>query len=60
MFGTQGFIFMEDGCMYRYGMVCFARISISSLVGGRQVDYLYRYLQNVPYHNCIYSCLPED
>ena len=28
-------MFDEDGCMYRYGVVCFTCISISSLVGRR-------------------------
>jgi len=24
------------------------------------LDFLYRYMQNVPYHNCIHNHLPED
>ena len=48
-----------------YGITC---ISISSLVGSTVCsntlfylkDYLYRCMQSVPYHNCIYNRLPED
>jgi len=35
--------FQEDGCTYSYGMVCFTRININSLVG-RKMCSIYRKL----------------
>jgi len=35
----------EDGCTYRYGMICL---------------HIYRWHGNRLYHTCMYSLLPED
>jgi len=42
MFRTRGFIFRKTVIyIYRYGIVCFTCISISSLVGGRVCSPVY-------------------
>ena len=55
--------------MYKYGIVCFTGIMISSLVGRSVCSIHIFYLQdiilihvqyNTLYHACIYNCLPED
>jgi hypothetical protein len=55
--------------MYRYGIVCFTGISISSLVGRRVCSIHIFYLQdfilmhvryNTLYYTSAYNCLPED
>jgi hypothetical protein len=55
--------------MYKYGIVCFTGIMISSFVGRIVCSIHIFYLQdiilmhvqyNTLYHTCIYSCLPED
>jgi hypothetical protein len=51
---------VEDGCIYRYGIICLHTNDISSLEGGGVGGCLYRWYVNRLYHTCTYNRLPED